>query len=119
LLVHAQSSGAEGYWNSLGELFVRDLTALLDRHMLAGLAEAPWVCAGDVHGDARQDGIFLSALQELTAYAEAEARRLQQGRAHSASGVGSTGGILHEAQELLSTYRAIVTSITEETARVG
>jgi hypothetical protein len=119
LLVHAQSSGAEGYWNSLGELFVRDLTALLDRHMLAGLAEAPWVCAGDVHGDARQDGSFLSALQELTAYAEAEARRLQQGRAHSASGVGSTGGILHEAQELLSTYRAIVTSITEETARVG
>ena len=117
LLVHAQSSGADGYWSSLGQLFVRDLTALLDRHMLAGLADAPWVCACDVDGDAGQDFLFLSALQELTAYAEAEAGRLQEGRARSSSGAASTAGILHEVQEMLSTYRAIVTSITEETAR--
>ena len=117
LLVHAQSSAAEGYWNWLGQLFVRDLTVLLDRHMLAGLTEAPWVCPCDVDGDGVQDGLFLDALQELTAYAEAEAARLQQACAHSSSAVRSGGGILHEAQEVLSTYRGIVTSITEETAK--
>ena len=114
LLVHAQSSAADGFWSSLGELFVKDLSMLLDRHMLAGLIDAPWVCPCDGEGDAEQDGFFLSALQELTAYSAAEAARLEQ--AHG--GVGTAGGILHEAQNLLSTYRAIVTSITEATVRV-
>ncbi len=106
LLVHAQSSDSDGYWSSLGELFARELTSLLERHLLKGLIEAPWICGSDLDGNTAHDQQFLSALQELTAYAAAEAGRLQE--------TGARGGILHEMQELVATYRAIVTSIPEE-----
>jgi hypothetical protein len=79
LLVHAQTGGSAGYWSSLGELFTRDLVALLDRHLLTGLIEAPWIAHPDDDDSTVYDEHFMSALQEL-----------------------------------LSTYRAIVTSIPEE-----
>lgn len=106
LLVHAQSTDSDGYWSSLGELFTRELTSLLERHLLTGLIEAPWICLSDLDGNTARDQQFLSALQELTAYAAAEAGRLQE--------TGARGGILHEMQELVATFRAIVTSIPEE-----
>ena len=126
LLVHAQSVDKSGYWSSLGELFAIDFISLLDRHLLTGLVEAPWVCIAKMpwihiyktEGNAHNDGLFLSALQELTAYAAAEATRLQQARelsAHLSSlQKRERPGILSEMQELLATYRAIVTSISEE-----
>lgn len=102
LLIHAQFGG---YWASLGELFASDLLSLLDRHLLAGLIEAPWICLSP--GIKDNDHLFLSAVQELTAYAVAEA-----GRIKNAPELTSRG-ILVEMQELLGSYRAIVTSISQ------
>ena len=61
----------------------------------------------------------MSALQELTAYAAAEATRLKQARERLPARFLSlqekdARGILGEMQELLATYRAIVTSVPEE-----
>jgi hypothetical protein len=118
LLVHAQSSDRDGYWSSLGEQFDKELVALLDRHLLVGLIEAPWICIHDIEGNTTNDHQFMSALQELTTYAAAEAARLQQARQMSALfsslQARDAPGILGEMQELLATYRAIVTSISEE-----
>jgi hypothetical protein len=119
LIVHAQSS-EDGYWSSLGEQFAKDLVSLLDRHLLTGLIEAPWagIPESDVN-DRATDQLFLSALQELTAYAAAEATRLKQARetvlAHFSGQHerDARGGILQEMQELVRTYRAIVTSVSE------
>jgi hypothetical protein len=110
LLAHAQSDG-DGYWSALGELFANELVSLLDRHMLAGLIEAPWVCAPNAKWPREHDHLFMSALQELTAYAAAEAIRL--GQSHLAAMKDACGGILIEMQEFIATYRAIVSSISE------
>lgn len=110
LLVHAQAGGSAGYWSSLGELFIRDLVALLDRHLLTGLIEAPWIAHPDDDDSTVYDEHFLSALQELMAYASSEAARL----ARSVDTGRGRGGVLGEMQALLSTYRAIVTSVPEE-----
>src|SRR5262249_32552746 len=40
LLVHAQY---QGYWNQLGMQFQEEMEALLERHVLNGLVDAPWV----------------------------------------------------------------------------
>ena len=103
LLVHAQTGG---YWASIGELFASDFASLLDQHLLAGLIEAPWICLAP--GIKDNDHLFLSALQELTAYALAEAERIGKGPETASR------GILLEMQELLVTYRAIVTSISQD-----
>ena len=116
--MHAQSVDHDGYWSSFGQLFASDLVSLLDRHLLSGLIEAPWICISETDGSTDNDHLFLSALQELTAYAAAEATRLQQAREMSARFSSlqerDAPGILGEMQELLATYRAIVTSISEE-----
>ena len=112
LLVHAQSDG-DGYWSSLGEQFAKELLSLLDRHLLTGLIEAPWVRTPKMEGVTSQDHLFASALQELTAYAAAEATRLTQSRPTQSARKDARGGILTEVQELVATYRAIVTSISE------
>lgn len=105
LLLHAQLE-EDGYWAGLGESFAKDLHELLDRHLLAGLIEAPWVRCSQAEWFKSCDEAFVSALQELTAYAAAEASRLcSVNAAHNS-------GILVEAQELLSTYRTIVTSLS-------
>ena len=117
LLLHAQASDKDGYWSSLGEQFAREFASLLDRHLLAGLVEAPWI--GIPGSNRATDDLFLSALQELTAYATAEANRLKQAKESVLTHVASMqendarGGILQEVQELLATYCAIVTSIPE------
>ncbi len=118
LLVHSQSADSDGYWCSFGEQFAKEFVSLLDRHLLSGLIEAPWVGIPDRDVNPANDHLFLSALQELTVYAAAEASRLKQARERvlaSVSGLPETDarGILHEMQELLATYRAIVTSMSE------
>jgi hypothetical protein len=103
LLIHAQTGG---YWASLGELLASDLASLLDQHLLAGLIEAPWICLAP--GIKDNDYLFRSALQELTAYALAEAARIDEAPEMTSR------GILVEMHELLGTYRAIITSISHD-----
>jgi len=110
LLVHAQSANGDGYWSALGSSFIGDLVSILDRHVLAGLVEAPWICDCD-RGSDKEDGgndhDFFSALQELTAYAAAEATRLD----HCTR--ATPGGILNEMQALLGSYRRLVMSTSD------
>jgi hypothetical protein len=118
LLVHAQSSG-DGYWSSLGEQFADELALLLDRHLLSGLIEAPWIGSPDTDANPATDHLFLSALRELTAYAAAEATRLKrvpESMLTRSSGLPESvavGGILNEMQQLLAKYRGAVTSLSE------
>lgn len=110
LLVHAQSSEGDGYWSDLGAAFIADMTALLDRHLLGGVVDAPWICSRDQEARREsmgRDPVFYSALQELTAYALDEAGRLANRRS------AIPGGILNEMQALLAHYRGLVTSTSE------
>ena len=108
LLVHAEH---QGYWSKLGEQFEEDMQSLLDRHLLAGLVNAPWVRTGD--NERVGDTQFFSALQELVAYVFEESVRVKKksGILFSRSReipARSSGGILHEMQSLLKKYRTEV-----------
>jgi len=104
LLVHAQY---QGYWNQLGMQFQDEMEALLERHVLNGLVDAPWVWTDDPESD---DDEFFAALQELVAYAFEESVRIKKkGRLfpgwHEIP-VRSSHGILQEVQSLLQKYRS-------------
>jgi hypothetical protein len=73
LLVHAQY---QGYWSQLGMQFQEEMEALLQRHVLSGLVDAPWVRADDPESD--DDDGFFAALQELVAYAFEESVRIKK-----------------------------------------
>src|SRR2546428_7140270 len=45
---HAQY---KGYWNQLGMQFQEEMEALLERHILSGLVDAPWVRTDDPESD--------------------------------------------------------------------
>jgi hypothetical protein len=103
LLVHAQY---KGYWNQLGIQFQEEMEALLDRHILSGLVDAPWVRTDDPESD--DDDRFFAALQELVAYAFEESVRIKKkGRLfpgwHEISSRSSCG-ILQQVQALLQKY---------------
>src|SRR5260370_14191134 len=103
LPVHAEY---QGYWNQLGMQFQEEMEALLERHVLNGLVDAPWVRTDDQESD--DDG-FFAALQELVAYAFEESVRIKKkGRLfpgwHKVP-VRSSHGILQEVQSLLQKYR--------------
>jgi hypothetical protein len=108
LLVHAEH---QGYWSKLGEQFEEDMQSLLDRHLLAGLVDAPWVRTGDP--ERAGDLEFFSALQELVAYVFEESVRVKKksgilfSRSHEIP-ARSSRGILHEMQSLLQKYRGQV-----------
>jgi len=109
LLVHAQY---QGYWNQLGMQFQAELEALLDRHVLSGLVDAPWVRTDDPESD--DDDRFFAALQELVAYAFEESVRIKKtGRLfpgwHEIP-ARSSHGILQEVQSLLQKYRSELVS---------
>jgi hypothetical protein len=104
LLVHAQY---QGYWSQLGEQFQQDMEALLERHLLSGLADAPWVRTDDPESD--DDHAFFAALQELVAYALEESTRIKK-RGLLFFGwheipARSSRGILQEVQSLFQKYR--------------
>jgi hypothetical protein len=105
LLVHAQY---QGYWNRLGMQFQEEMEALLERHVLKGLVDAPWVRTdGPESGD--DDG-FFAALQELVAYAFEESVRIKKKGGfflgwHEIP-ARSSHGILQEVQSLLQKYRS-------------
>jgi hypothetical protein len=105
LLVHAQY---QGYWNQLGMQFQEELEALLQRHLLSGLVDAPWVRTDDPESD--DDDGFFAALQELVAYAFEECVRIKKkGRLFSGwheIPARSSRGILQEVHSLLQKYRS-------------
>ena len=105
LLVHAQY---QGYWKQLGMQFQEEMEALLERHVLSGLIDAPWVRTDDPESD-NDDG-FFAALQELVAYAFEESVRIRKkGRlfpSRHAIPARSSRGILQEVQSLLQKYRS-------------
>ena len=105
LLVHAQY---KGYWNQLGIQFQEEMEALLQRHVLSGLVDAPWVWTDDPESE--DDDRFFAALQELAAYAFEESVRIKKkGRLflgwHEIP-ARSSHGILQEVQSLLQKYRS-------------
>ena len=89
LLCHAQYPQHSGYWHELGKMFEKEVLALLDEHVLAGLTDAPWVSV-DRQGDPDDDERFISAMQELVAYAFLESERIQQGSAFVGKGILET-----------------------------
>ena len=104
LLVHAQY---QGYWNELGMQFQEEMEALLERHLLSGLVDAPWVRTDDPESE--DDDGFFAALQELVAYAFEESVRIKK-RGLLFPGwhqipARSSRGILQEVQSLLQKYR--------------
>jgi hypothetical protein len=107
LLVHAEY---QGYWKQLGVQFEKEMEALLEQHLLAGLIDGPWVRTDDTksHDDER----FFSALQELVAYAFEEATRVKVKkpgrlfRSWQEIPARSSLGILQDVQSLLQKYRS-------------
>jgi hypothetical protein len=105
LLVHAEY---QGYWSQLGMQFQEGMEALLERHLLNGLIDAPWVRTEDPESD--DDDRFFAALQELVAYAFEESVRIKKKgrlfpRWHEIA-ARSSGGILQDVQSLLQKYRS-------------
>src|SRR5262245_47113699 len=104
LLVHVQY---QGYWSQLGMQFQEEMEALLVRHVLKGLVDAPWVRTDDPESD--DDDRFFAALQELVAYAFAESVRIKKKSRLFPSWheipARSSDGILQEVQSLLQKYR--------------
>ena len=87
------------------------MESLLDRHLLAGLVDAPWVRTSDAK--TADDLECFSALQELVAYVFEESVRVKKksgilfSRWHEIPATSSRG-ILHEMQSLLQDYRTEV-----------
>lgn len=106
LLVHAQYPEESGYWHELGISFENDVVALLNKHLLTGLLEAPWVHTGDAL-DMRGDQIFFGALQELTSYAFEEVDRLSKASRFARMWSTLHPGLLNEAHTLLESYRMV------------
>ena len=106
LLVHAEY---QGYWSQLGLQFEKEMVGLLEKHLLAGLIDAPWVRTDNT--ESHDDDRFFSALQELVAYAFEEATRIKvkkPGRFFQSweeIPARSSRGILQEVQFLLHKYR--------------
>ena len=88
--------------------FQEEIELLLERHLLSGLTEAPWVRTVDAKS--LDDDRFFAALQELMAYAFEESVRIKKKgrlfpRWHEMP-VRSSTGILQEVQSLLQKYRS-------------
>lgn len=96
LLVHRQW---DGYWGELGDRFCVELQAILERHQLSGILEAPWITTG--HPSGANDQRFFEALDELMTYAFQEHQRIVQSGCVGAS-------ILEEVRELLERHYTII-----------
>ena len=82
--------------------FQEEMEALLERHVLKGLVDAPWVRTD--HPESEDDDGFFAAPQELVAYAFEESVPIREGRLFPGSHeipVRSSHGILQEVQSLL------------------
>ena len=109
LLVHSQF---HGFWEEVGARFELEMRALLGRHLLSGLIEAPWAQVMDSVN--AQDMQFFAAIQELTAYAFEEAVRVRRpgtlwSRIEEIPARRSQG-ILQEVRTLLAKFRDEITA---------
>jgi hypothetical protein len=88
--------------------FQAEMEALLERHVLNGLVDAPWVRTDDLRSN--DDHGFFAALQELVAYAFEESVRIKKKKGLFAGWhevpARSSRGILQEVQSLLQKYRS-------------
>jgi len=109
LLMHVEHGG---YWKSLGQRFEQEIADLLDRHLLMGLVDAPWIRTEEP--TSADDERFFAALQELVAYAFEEAVRIKEGKflrkRWREIPARASCGILQEVQSLLGTYRTAITN---------
>ena len=108
LLVHSEY---DGYWGLLGKQFRGEMEALLKRHLLTGLLEAPWI--RESRAQIGDDDKFFAALQELVAYAYGESARVKQRRLRLFATwrdipARAPNGILEEVQGLLWKYRKLL-----------
>jgi hypothetical protein len=93
------------YWKHLGRSCIADVEALLQRHLLGGILDVPWI--HPAIGKRVDDTLFFSALQELMTYAFDEHARLEKERRNqSGQSTSDRPGILAEMQTLLRHYRA-------------
>jgi hypothetical protein len=93
------------YWKHLGRRCMADVEALLERHLLRGILDVPWIHPAT--GKRADDTQFFSALQELMTYAFDEYARLDKERRNQAEqNTSDPPGILAEMQALLRHYRA-------------
>ena len=83
---------------------------MLERHVLKGLVDAPWVQTDDPESDDDEEDRFFAALQELVAYAFEESARIKKlgclFPGWHEKPVSSSRGILQEVQCLLQRYRS-------------
>jgi hypothetical protein len=100
LLMHVEHGG---YWKDLGRRFEGEMADLLDRHLLNGLVDAPWIRTEEP--TSADDERFFAALQELVAYAFEEAVRIGEGDSWREIPARASGGILQEVQSMLNGYR--------------
>jgi hypothetical protein len=88
--------------------FQAEMEALLERHVLNGLVDAPWVRTNDLGSN--DDRRFFAALQELVAYAFKESVRIKRNKSLFSGWLDiparSSRGILQEVQSLLQKYRS-------------
>ena len=87
--------------------FQEEMEALLERHLLSGLADAPWVRTDDSESN---DDVFFAALTELVAYAFEESVRIKKKSRlfprWDEIPARSSHGILQEVQSLFQKYRS-------------
>ena len=108
LLVHSQFTAYEGYWRELGKTFEEMWWALLRKHQLPGIVEAPWVRS---RGQDAGDESFAAAFQELMQAAYEDSVRMMR---YEATPVLQReclrSGILKDAYNVVATIRAILTA---------
>jgi len=108
LLLAAEHVEEGAWWGKLGQSFIRDVTELLDDHLLSGLLDAPWIRSDDnvIAGDTR----FESALQELTAYVFDEVLRANKAGKYfwPAARKKPAMSILSDVRQILEMYRSLV-----------
>jgi hypothetical protein len=93
------------YWKHLGRHCMADVEALVQRHLLGGILDVPWIHPAT--GKKADDTQFFSALQELMTYAFDEYARLEKEKRNQArQSTCDRPGILAEMQALLQHYRA-------------
>ena len=73
LLVHAQY---QGYWSELGVQCQEEIELLLERHLLSGLIEAPWVRTDDP--ERRRRPVLCRSPRASAAYAFEESVRIKK-----------------------------------------
>lgn len=100
LLIHRQYRGA---WANVGSWFVDRVREIFARHELSGVLAAPWVTDWTHRTEeavVEADGVFATALGELSGYALDEARRCERQKAVS--------GILAEMTDVMRFVRYCV-----------